>query len=157
MTQTAPPSITPSPSTPDRADRTTFSSRATALADWLKIHAVSEIAAVATNVYNNAIDAYNSATDALGSKTAAANSATSAANSATVASVIAGASAWVNGNTYGLNACAISQVTFQTYRKKTASSVTIIDPALDNVQWVLLGASPAVSAIDATYSNYGAL
>lgn len=157
MTQTAPPSITPSPSTPDRADRTTFSSRATAFADWLKIHAVSEIAAVATNVYNNAIDAYNSATDALGSKTAAANSATSAANSATAASVISGASAWVNGNTYAQNACVVSQVTFQTYRKKTASSVTTIEPSIDSVNWAVLGSPPSVAAIELTYSQYGAL
>lgn len=157
MTQTAPPSITPSPSTPDRADRTTFSSRATAFADWLKIHAVSEIAAVATNVYNNAIDAYNSATDALGSKTAAANSATSAANSATAASVIAGASAWVNGNTYGLNACAISQVTFQTYRKKTPSSATPLDPAIDQVNWVQLGGNAPAAAISLNYTTNGVL
>lgn len=64
MAQTPPPSITPSPATPDRADRATFSSRATAWSDWLKNNAVSEIAAVATNVYNNAVDAYGSTTEA---------------------------------------------------------------------------------------------
>lgn len=65
MTQTVPPSITPSPVAPDRADRATFSPRATAWADWVKNHAVAEIAAVATNVYNNAVDAYNSAVAAV--------------------------------------------------------------------------------------------
>ena len=62
MTQTPPPLITPSPAAPDRADRNTFSARATAWSDWLKNNAVSEIAAVATNVYNNAVDAFNNAT-----------------------------------------------------------------------------------------------
>ena len=62
MTQTPPPLITPSPAAPDRADRNTFSARATAWSDWLKNNAVSEIAAVAANVYNNAVDAFNNAT-----------------------------------------------------------------------------------------------
>ncbi len=61
MTQTPPPLITPSPAAPDRADRNTFSARATAWSDWLKNNAVSEIAAVAANVYNNAVDAFNNA------------------------------------------------------------------------------------------------
>ncbi len=65
MSQTTPPTITPSPPAPDRADRATFSSRATAWADWVKNHAVAEIAAVATNVYDNAVDAYNSAVAAV--------------------------------------------------------------------------------------------
>ena len=64
MAQTPPPSITPSPATPDRADRATFSSRATSWSDWLKNNGVPEIAAVATNVYNNAVDAYGSTTEA---------------------------------------------------------------------------------------------
>lgn len=67
MSQTVPPSITPSPVAPDRADRATFSPRATAWADWVKDHAVPEIEAVAENVYDNALDAYNSATASAGS------------------------------------------------------------------------------------------
>ncbi len=85
MTQTVPPSITPSPVAPDRADRATFSPRATAWADWVKNHAVAEIAAVATNVYNNAVDAFNSATTALGSANAASDSAAAAAISESAA------------------------------------------------------------------------
>lgn len=85
MTQTVPPSITPSPVAPDRADRATFSPRATAWADWVKDHAVAEIAAVATNVYNNAIDAFSSATTALGSANAASDSASAAAISESAA------------------------------------------------------------------------
>lgn len=85
MTQTVPPSITPSPVAPDRADRATFSPRATAWADWVKNHAVAEIAAVATNVYNNAVDAFSSATTALGSANAASDSASAAAISESAA------------------------------------------------------------------------
>lgn len=85
MTQTVPPSITPSPVAPDRADRATFSPRATAWADWVKNHAVAEIAAVATNVYNNAVDAYNSAVAALGSSNSASDSAAAAAISESAA------------------------------------------------------------------------
>lgn len=89
MTQTVPPSITPSPVAPDRADRATFSPRATAWADWVKDHAVAEIAAVATNVYNNAVDAFNSATTALGSANAASDSAAAAAISESAAAASA--------------------------------------------------------------------
>lgn len=89
MTQTVPPSITPSPVAPDRADRATFSPRATAWADWVKNHAVAEIAAVATNVYNNAVDAFNSATTALGSANAASDSAAAAAISESAAAASA--------------------------------------------------------------------
>ena len=100
MAQTAPPSITPSPAAPDRADRTTFSARATAWSDWLKNSAVGQIAAVATNVYNNAVDAYNSAvasassaTSALGYKAAADASAAASAASALTAINAPGTSA----------------------------------------------------------------
>lgn len=85
MSQTVPPSITPSPVAPDRADRATFSPRATAWADWVKNHAVAEIAAVATNVYNNAVDAFSSATTATAQADLATTSAAAAAISESAA------------------------------------------------------------------------
>lgn len=93
MTQTVPPSITPSPVAPDRADRATFSPRATAWADWVKNHAVAEIAAVATNVYNNAVDAFNNAVDAFNSATTALGSANAASDSAAAAAISESAAA----------------------------------------------------------------
>lgn len=76
MAQTAPPAITAAPTpAPQRNDRTTFSARVDAFVTWL-IAAVAQFAAVATNVYNNAVDAYNSAVAAAASQavaTAAAN------------------------------------------------------------------------------------
>lgn len=59
MPQTTPPSITAVPTpVPQRNDRTTFSTRVDAFVTWLTT-AVTEFGAVATNVYNNAVDAYN--------------------------------------------------------------------------------------------------
>lgn len=157
MAQTSPPPITPSPAAPDRADRNTFSSRATTWADWLKNNAVSEIAAVATNVYANAVDAYGSSVASAASAAASQNSAQASAASASAAASVAGAAPWVNGGTYAQNACVVSLVTFQTYRKKTASSVTTIEPSIDSVNWAVLGSSPSVAAIELTYSQYGAV
>jgi hypothetical protein len=77
----------------------------------------SQAATVATNTATSTTDANN------------------AAASATAAATAASAAAWVNGGTYALNASAISQINFQTYRKITASSVTTTDPALDSTNW----------------------
>ncbi|NIA00881.1 hypothetical protein [Massilia sp. CCM 8734] len=92
-----PPTITPVP-TPaiQRGDRTTFSSRVDAFVNWL-VAGASQFGAVATNVYNNAVDAAASATSALSNRgltqaaadaaesyrTQAKNSADAAAASAT--------------------------------------------------------------------------
>ena len=75
MAQTSPPSITALPAVPDRADRVTFSARATAMFDAFKNVFVSEVSAVASNVYNNAVDAYNNATSAASSASTAATQA----------------------------------------------------------------------------------
>jgi len=154
MAQTTPPTITPAPASPDRADRTTFSGRATIWADWLK-NSVAQFQAVASNVYNNAVDAFNSATASASSAGDSANSAAAAASSAAAAGSIAGAAAWVNGNTYALNAAAISTLDFQTYRKITPSSVTTIDPSLDYTNWVSLGGSDF--ALAASITSQGVL
>lgn len=76
-----------------------------------------------------------SATSASTSASNASTSASNAAASATQASVSAGAVAWVSGTTYALNATVISQISFRTYRKKTASSVSTVDPDLDTTNW----------------------
>lgn len=92
MAQTAPTPITAAPTAPDRADRVTFSSRATAWADWQKVSGVPGMNATATNVYDNAVDAYGNATAASGSAGASAASATLAKQWATKTSaeVVAG-------------------------------------------------------------------
>lgn len=97
----------------------------------------AEMQALATNAYNNAVEADADATTA----TTKAAEAVAAASAATAT---ANASAWVNGGTYALNANAISGVDFQTYRKKTASSVTTTDPSADSTNWVKLGSGSSL-------------
>jgi hypothetical protein len=85
MPATPPPSLSPLPAAPDRADRVTFSSRATAMFAALKDVFVGQVNAIASNVYGNAQSAESAATAAGTSATAAATSATSAGTSATSA------------------------------------------------------------------------
>lgn len=75
MPVTSPPSITALPTPPDPADRSTFNARAYPWAVAQQTLA-TEVAAVASNVYNNASDAATSATTA----TSAKDSAVGAAN-----------------------------------------------------------------------------
>lgn len=90
MARTPPPPLDPfNEPAPQRGDRATFSERVDAFVMWL-VTGVTQFAAVATNVFNNAVDAFTSATSAAqdasnasGSAVAAANSATNAANAAT--------------------------------------------------------------------------
>lgn len=78
MAQTTPPPIDPVPTpAPQRGDRATFSNRVDAFILWL-VNAVTQFAAVATNVYNNAVDAFNSATAASTARTGAETARTGA-------------------------------------------------------------------------------
>jgi len=70
MSLTPPPIIDPPPPAPIRGDRATFSNRVDAFVNWL-ILLVSQIAAVALNVYNNATSAFLSAQNASTSQIAA--------------------------------------------------------------------------------------
>lgn len=112
-----------------------YNSKAFAWATHMDATYPAEMQALATTTYNNAVEADADATTA----TTKAAEAVAAASAATTT---ANASAWVNGGTYALNANAISGVDFQTYRKKTASSVTTTDPSADGTNWVLLGGLP---------------
>lgn len=133
---------------PQRGDKSTFSARVDAFVTWL-IAFVVQLPALAANVYANALEAFQSA----GTATAAAAAAVAAAN----------ASQWVSGTTYAINACAISQVNFQTYRKITAANSTTTDPANDSTNWRILtgnGANgvftplPSTVQLDLSKSNY---
>jgi len=124
MAQTTPPTITAAPSpAPQRADRTTFSTRVDAFVTWL-ITAVSEFGAVATNVYNNAVDAYNNAV--------------SAAASASSAASTAGVTKWISGTSYTEGNTVWSPIDFYTYRRKiTGAGAT--DPSADTTNWINIG------------------
>lgn len=55
------PTLTDAPTSPDRADRTTFTARAIARDNWLKNQNVPEMRTVLANVYANAVEVYNNA------------------------------------------------------------------------------------------------
>lgn len=150
---TQPPNITPVPQPPiQRGDRATFSSRVDAFITWLAA-AVAQFMAVATNVYNNAVEAFQSAS-------AAASSALVASGAATAAAQGIGATPWVSGKQYAQYEYAISPVNSQTYRRRVAGSGTI-DPSNDSTNWALPAGDgsfiPNVvggSSVDLSLGNY---
>lgn len=85
---TTPPSITPLPTAPNRTDPTTFSGRADAWVAAIPTFS-SQVAAVGTNVYDNAVEAAASATAAASSASAASGSASTASTAASTASAAA--------------------------------------------------------------------
>ena len=93
-----PPPVSPLPDAPDRGDRATFSSRATAMFTALKDVFVSQINAIAANVFSNAQATEAAATAAISSATASGTSATNSASSAAAAAVSATAAETSAGN-----------------------------------------------------------
>jgi hypothetical protein len=88
---------------------------------------------------------------------AAAQTATSAAADATF---LVGVNAWISGTTYAKNVAVISQVNFQTYRRRVAGAGTV-DPANDSTNWAMLTGSGsfipqpvATTSIDLSRGNY---
>lgn len=142
-TPTAPTAV---PDFPELSDRATYNARAYAWAVHMDDVYPAEMLALANNTYNNAVEGAASAVTATTQAGIAATQVglaeaqvSLAEDAASAAALTAGAAAWVNGGTYALNASAISGVDFQTYRKKTASSVTTTDPSADAANWVKLG------------------
>jgi hypothetical protein len=119
----APPSITAAPlPAPQRNDRNTFSDRVDAFVTWI-IAAVSQFAAVASNVFDNATIAFTSATNA--------------AASAAAAAAASGATIWISGTSYAIGDVRFSPGNFKSYRRKTAGAGTT-DPATDTANWSAL-------------------
>jgi hypothetical protein len=132
--------------------RTVFQSRADALLGALPTF-VNEANALETNVNNKEASA-------VAQVALATTQANNAAASATTAGNTAGAAAWVAATNYAVNACAISQVNFQTYRCKVAG-VDATDPANNSTKWTrVLGSqyniktAIAASAIDLALGDY---
>lgn len=131
---TSPPSIDALPTAPDRADRATFSARATAFFAALKDAFVGQVNALASNAYTNAVDAFNSAVAAL-------TSANNAAASAATAVSAAGATIWVSGTTYAIGDVRYSPANQRIYRRKTAGAGTT-DPSADSTNWGVVSTDP---------------
>ena len=81
----------------------------------------------------------------------AANAALSS-DAASAAAAAAGAMPWAAGS-YGKNAVVISGLNSHTYRKTTATSVTSVDPADDEANWIDLTPGNALKFNDAGAVN----
>ena len=89
-----------------------------------------ELVAVAGSAVANAAEAAANAT-------AASEAAQSAQSAASDAGALVGVNPWVSGTTYAKNVAVISQVNFQTYRRRVAGAGTT-DPANDSTNWAPL-------------------
>lgn len=136
---TTPPTITAAPAAPQRQVKATFSDRVDAFVTWMAA-AVSQFGAVATNVFNNAVEAFNSATTA-------STAATTATDAAAAAVTTAGATLWVSGQSVAQYAAKISPLDHQTYRRKTATGSGTIDPSLDTTNYVLLSVGQSATEL----------
>jgi len=144
--------IPPFPALSDRAAGT-YNSMAFNFATHMADNFNGEMTAVAENVRNNALEAESKAATA----TSAAQQATSAA--ADVVALV-GVNPWVSGTNYAKNVAVISQVNFQTYRRRAAGAGTT-DPANDPTNWAILTGDGAfipqvvvASSIDLAAGNY---
>lgn len=142
-----PPTINAGPTQAiQRGDRNTFGDRLDENIRW-QIAAAPQMVAVAQNVAANAADAAASATSAN-------NASIAAAAAATAANTTANAVPFVANTVYAKNQATISQINFQSYRRRSAGSGPT-DPASDPVNWAPTSASvspntsaTATSAVD---------
>lgn len=86
---------------------------------------------------NFATQANALAADVTAKSVATTTASQNAIAAATDAAAVAGITAWVSGTTYAKNVAVISQVNFQTYRRRVAGSGTT-DPANDSTNWAIL-------------------
>lgn len=128
----SPVPITGLPAAPDRADRSTFSTRAVNMFTALKDVFVGQVNAIAVTANTNATEA---AASAISAATDSFNASVAAANAATAA----GAPMWITGTTYALGNATWSPINRMVYRKITTSSVSNTDPSADPANWSLLG------------------
>lgn len=126
---TAPPTLTPAPTSPDRSDRATFSARAIALDDWTKNSLVPQLQLAINAAYNNAVEAQGFA-------------------------AALGAVAWVSGAAYTAGTSVVtSGIDFQAYRRKTTSSAGTTDPSLDGTNWARINLAADAITRTARTSN----
>lgn len=140
MAQTTPPNVDALPATPSTSAPATFSSLMDAFLAALP-NFRSQLIALGTNCFNNAVDAAVSAVSALNS----ANTATAQASAAGVyaanaqtaannASIAAGAPLWVSNTYYAVNSPATSPDNGLPYRRIIAGAGTTY-PSQDATNW----------------------
>lgn len=141
MSVTAPTPITALGTPPSTSDPANFDTRADALFTQLPT-TVTEINAIGTNVYNNALDAQTNAAQVAIDKAAVA------ANSAAVAGY-ASAAPWVSGTTYALGTVVYGPTDRRLYRRIVAGAGTT-DPSADPTNWQAVNTMPPVVLVPAT-------
>jgi hypothetical protein len=82
------------------------------------------------------------AIDVMAKSDSAVTAAQTAQSAADDAVSLVGVNAWVSGTTYAKNVAVISQVNFQTYRRRVAGAGTV-DPANDSTNWAMRTGSGA--------------
>jgi len=137
--------ITALPTPPSRDDSVNFSARADAFVGALPNFG-TETNALATNVYNNAVEAEADAVAAAASALSAQNSATAANASAQAAAIASNVNQWVSGTTYVAGSVVWSPITFLTYRRITNGAGTT-DPSLDGTNWILISGTVTSVAV----------
>lgn len=142
-----PTPISSLPTPPSRADSANFAARGDAFLGALPTFR-TETNAVATNVYNNAVEADADAVAAAASALAAANSASAASASAQAAAISTNVAAWVSGQTYAAGASVYSPINFFTYRRTSSSpGSSTTDPSADATRWQLISGTVTSVAV----------
>ena len=105
---------------------------------------ITEIKAAIPQMNTDIAGTNTNAATATAQAVVATAQATNASAAAVAAAAAASASAFAAG-TYAQNACAISQVNFQTYRHKSATGTRTTDPANDSTNWVQISGTSIVT------------
>lgn len=128
MSQTTPPTVDPLPSAPSTSAPTTFATLGDAFLSALLTFR-TQLVALGSNVYSNAVDCYNNSVSAASS----AATATTQANAA-----VSGVNAvvWTSGS-YTDGQVRYSPSDRRTYRK-IGSAGGATDPASDSANWILI-------------------
>lgn len=139
------PTITALPTPPNRDDSVNFAARADAFVGALPTFG-TEANALATNVYNNAVEAEADAVAAAASAAGSASSAAAANASAQAAAISSNVTLWVSGTSYTSGQTVYSPITFLTYRRITNGAGTT-DPSADGTNWQLISGTVSSIAI----------
>lgn len=135
MSQTTPPTVDALPTAPSASVPIGF---ALTMDNFLAALGTyrTQLIALGTNAYNNAVDCWNSAVAAAASAASALGYSNNAAASAASALASANTIPWVTGTTYVLGVNVSSPTNGHSYRKITASSVSSTDPVSDPINWL---------------------
>lgn len=156
MPAVTPPTMTPLGPVPSTSDPANFDAEADGFLGQLPTFE-SELAAVASNVYNNALFAESEATDAETSAAAAMVSETAANQSAIDAAAAAGAAPWSALTSYSPPTTVYSPLDLKSYRciLAIAGNISNPDPSLDPAHWGPV-IPAAVGSILYMANNFGA-